>query len=229
MTAPDDRNNPWDRTWAWLMAYPIKWVLPHRETMWGKNAANCITVGRGIVTTILFIGLMAAEPTQRNGWLLVLFFAQLSDGADGALARGTHTTSETGSILDGVVDKYSAVLLLGGMFYWIYPALDGAQAALCLACMVLIALGEYLAIRANKDRMALYRNMPGEKFSSRRPAQIKFGASMLILGGCWLITDRSTAATTFFYGLFFITLLTIWSALDYMNDVRELRLGRVGS
>lgn len=229
MKTPDDHNNPWDRFWAWLMAYPIKLVLPHNQTTWGRNAANAITVLRGIATTGLFIGLVQAEPTQRNGWLVAMFFVQLTDGADGALARGTDTTSRRGSILDGSVDKYSATLLLGGMLYWIYPDLNYAQVIISLLYVVIIIVGESLAISANKDRMELCGVIPGKKFSSRRPAQIKFGVSMLILGSCWLVQDRSTAATVFFWGLLVIMLLTLWSALDYINDRRELQLGRIGS
>lgn len=211
----------WDAFWAWLLAYPIFRLNRHPDKWWSNYAANIMTIARGIITTPLVIGLVLADPSQRGWWLFAIFVVQLTDGADGAIARGTGTESDLGSTLDGAVDKYSAVLLTGGLIAWIRPEFGQAKAGVYIFFLAIIVSAEYMSIRANKDRMDLF-HLLGEKFSSRLPAQIKFGVSMLILGGCWLTPDRAIAAQIFSYGVPVIMLLTIWSAWDYTNDRDEL-------
>jgi phosphatidylglycerophosphate synthase len=211
----------WNVFWARLLVRPIFWLNCHPDKWWSTHAANLLTGFRGLIMTPLVVGLALADPSQRGPWLFAIFVVQLTDGADGAIARGTGTESDLGSTLDGTVDKYSAVLLTGGLITWIRPEFGQAKTGVYIFFLAIIISAEYMSIRANKDRMDLFHTL-GKKFSSRLPAQIKFSASMLILGSCWLASDRAVAAQIFSYGVPVIMLLTIWSAWDYTTDRDEL-------
>lgn len=215
----------WDRCWAWICSPLIKWLNRRLERdpddKLANNAANGITVLRGVVMTYLVYGLALAEPGHRGTWLIIMFFTQLTDGADGAVARGTGTTGDLGSALDGGVDKYSALLLLGTLILWIRSEYLLALQIYLATIFVVIVVAEVRCIRANKSRQAICEELSKE-FSSRLPAQIKFMATMLILGSCWLVTDPRTAATIFLLGLPVICGLTIWSAQDYERDRQNL-------
>jgi len=216
----------WDRCWAWICAPLIKWLnrrlWRNPNDLFANNVANGITVLRGIAMTYLVYGLATADPSHRGMWLIIMFFVQLTDGADGAVARGTGTTDDRGSTLDGGVDKYSALLLLSALILWIRPEFSPMLAALYMILLVLIVLAEALCIMYNKERQKLCEQL-GEKFSSRLPAQIKFIVSMLILGSCWLTTDASVAFGIFEIGIPVILVLTIWSAGDYRTDRDDLQ------
>lgn len=217
----------WDRCWAWICSPLIKWLnrrLDRDKNDWfANNCANVITVLRGVVMTYLVYGLAVVDPSHRGKWLITMFFTQLTDGADGAVARGTDTAGDLGSTLDGGVDKYSAFLLLVALVIWIRPEYPLALQFYLAAVFVMIVVAEVRCIKANKARQALLEEL-GQKFSSRLPAQIKFMATMLILGSCWLVTDPTIAASIFLLGLPAIGVLTLWSAVDYERDRRVLLL-----
>ena len=89
-----------------------------------KTWANAVTVGRVLVSPILFVMITGDD----GSWpALVLWIALCaSDGIDGWLAR-RHGVTRSGAFLDPLADK---VLVLGAMFtlvryevFWIVPVL----------------------------------------------------------------------------------------------------------
>ena len=101
-------------------------VDPNALATW----ANAITVGRLVVSPIMFLVI----PGHNEGsWLAfgLWFVLSVSDGIDGYLAR-RHGTTTSGAFLDPLADK---VLVLGAMFtlvardvFWILPVAFGLRA-----------------------------------------------------------------------------------------------------
>jgi len=94
-------------------------VDPNALATW----ANAITVGRLVVSPIMFL---VIPDHNRGSWLAfgLWFILCVSDGIDGYLAR-RHGTTTSGAFLDPLADK---VLVLGAMFtlvtrdvFWILP------------------------------------------------------------------------------------------------------------
>ncbi len=89
-----------------------------------KTWANAVTVGRIMVSPILFVMITGSE----GSWPALVLWVALcaSDGIDGWLARRQGVT-RSGAFLDPLADK---VLVLGAMFtlvrydvFWIVPVL----------------------------------------------------------------------------------------------------------
>ena len=94
-------------------------VDPNALATW----ANAITVGRLVVSPIMFL---VIPDHNRGSWLAfgLWFVLCVSDGIDGYLAR-RHGTTSSGAFLDPLADK---VLVLGAMFtlvthevFWLLP------------------------------------------------------------------------------------------------------------
>ena len=94
-------------------------VDPNALATW----ANAITVGRLVVSPIMFL---VIPDHNRGSWVafLLWFVLCVSDGIDGYLAR-RHGSTASGAFLDPLADK---VLVLGAMFtlvtrevFWLLP------------------------------------------------------------------------------------------------------------
>jgi len=79
------------------------------------------------------------------GWLSL--FAGSLDMLDGALARATNQASRFGALLDSTLDRYSELVLLGGLVLW-----SASRNALDELLLAFAALGGSLMVSYVKAR-----------------------------------------------------------------------------
>ena len=86
-----------------------------------RLAANLVTLGRIVVSPLLFVLVLAAADTQGTSWAAVAvgWVLGASDYYDGKLARASDSVSRWGAFLDPLADK---VMILGTA--WCFVAVD---------------------------------------------------------------------------------------------------------
>ena len=148
------------------------------------------------------------------GWLfvgaLLVFLAALADSADGAVAILTGRTSARGSFADAVTDRVSEAAWLVALW------LVGAPGPLVTACGALVALHEYVRVRA------ALAGLPASRAVSvaDRPTRVLSVLTALVLGGVfWDVSPRLAA------GLVTVT-VAVWLIFGLLGASRLLGAAR---
>lgn len=119
-------NNANRSFFGWLVRPLVVTLYPRRESWWVKNLANMISTIRLPVSVAVVAGIVYPAYINREyqnlyiglGLMLLLL---LSDGVDGALARGLLCVSRYGKAVDPLADKVFylsslAALLVGSRY-----------------------------------------------------------------------------------------------------------------
>ena len=170
----NERMQEWGRTQARRVAGWLRWtgLTPNALTIIGL-LLNCI------VAAVLAGGYLLI------GGILVLA-AGLFDLLDGAMARITDRVTPFGSFLDSTLDRYSEVVLYGGLLIYILSTPDARVGALLIHATI---CGSILVSYARARAEALgYKLQVG---LLARPERIIILAAGLILGhpiwALWLL------------------------------------------
>jgi CDP-diacylglycerol--glycerol-3-phosphate 3-phosphatidyltransferase len=170
----NERLQEWGRVQARRVAGWLRWtgLTPNALTVIGL-LLNCI------VAVVLARGFLLV------GGILVLV-AGLFDLLDGAMARITDKVTPFGSFLDSTLDRYSEVVLYGGLLFYILSTPDAKVGALLIHATI---CGSILVSYARARAEALgYKLQVG---LLARPERIIILAAGLILGhpiwALWLL------------------------------------------
>lgn len=170
----NERMQAWGREQAKKVAAWIRWtgLTPNALTVIGLllNCVVAVVIGRGW----LFVG-----------GLLVLA-AGLFDLLDGAMARITEKVTPFGSFFDSTLDRYSEVILYGGLLVYILATPDARVGAILIHLTI---CGSILVSYARARAESLgYKLQVG---LLARPERILILAAGLILGhplwALWLL------------------------------------------
>jgi CDP-diacylglycerol--glycerol-3-phosphate 3-phosphatidyltransferase len=116
----NERLQEWGRAQARRVARWLRWT---------GLSANMLTV-LGLVLNCLVALVLAAGHLFWGGVLVLL--AGLFDLLDGAMARVTGRITSFGSFLDSTLDRYSEVVLYGGLLYYVLHTSDAVLGALLI-------------------------------------------------------------------------------------------------
>ncbi|HEY8599429.1 MAG TPA: CDP-alcohol phosphatidyltransferase family protein [Thermomicrobiales bacterium] len=170
----NERMQEWGRVQARRVATWIRWtgLTPNALTIIGLllNCIVAVILGRGF----LFIGGIA------------VLVAGLFDLLDGAMAKITDQMTPFGSFLDSTLDRYSEVILYGGLLVYILSTPDAKVGAILIHLTI---CGSILVSYARARAEALgYKLQVG---LLARPERIVILAAGLILGyplwALWLL------------------------------------------
>ena len=109
-------------------------ILPNTMTLLGLvgNLIAAVLLARGNITL---------------GGLVVLLVAPI-DALDGTMARLRGTPSRFGGFLDSVIDRYSDLIILGGLLYYFTQQQNGTAVLLAYAAAAGTVLVSYIKARA---------------------------------------------------------------------------------
>lgn len=145
-----DRLNDKNRSiFSWLVRPLVLLLWPHRSNWLVKNLANIISTLR-LPLSLLVVGLMVypgyeESQTGRLYTGLALMLALLiSDGIDGALARGLMCVSRYGKAIDPLADK---VFYLSGALTLVVGAYSVIQNEVLYAMLVVLVPAAYFETR----------------------------------------------------------------------------------
>ena len=104
-------NDSSRRVFEWSVRPLILALWPRRHKWWVQNLANIISTIRLPISVVVVVIMVYPAYTQRDikslyAGLFVMLLVLLSDGIDGALARGLMTTSRYGKAIDPLADKF---------------------------------------------------------------------------------------------------------------------------
>lgn len=177
------------------------------------NWANAITVGRLVVSPVMFL---VIPDHNRGSWLafVLWFLLCVSDGIDGYLAR-RHGTTTSGAFLDPLADK---VLVLGAMFtlvtrevFWILP--------------VALIAGREIVISVYRTFVAA----KGVSIPASRTAKWKTVCQQLAVGFAlwpWFAVDAKWLWVTLLWAAVVLSLI---SAIQYFRYSRVTERALAGS
>lgn len=165
----------------WLI-HPVILVLwPRRHTWIVRNLANIISTIRLPVSVVVIVWWLYPAYLLRNlgslyTGLLVMFLILMSDGIDGALARGLMTVSRYGKVVDPLADKVLYATMMGCLIAGGWQLLP-RQAVAVMAIFVVIAI--YYEVRLVlvailADRECRLRNT-AEPMGANMWGKTKFG------------------------------------------------------
>lgn len=119
MADPIDQSNWLVKATQWIfngMISPLIWLLEEprkREAWYAMNAANIVSVLRGLCSLPVIYGLWTAkEGTLLQIYTVAFVLLAASDGVDGALCRRLKIHSKFGALIDAFADK---VLVIGAI------------------------------------------------------------------------------------------------------------------
>ncbi len=172
-------------------------MINERMQAWGRARAQQIArllLWTGLTPNALtLIGLLlncAVAGVLAGGWLrwggVLVLAAGLFDLLDGAMAKVTDQTTPFGAFLDSTLDRYSEVILFGGLLLHLLSTPDARQGALLI---YLTITGSILVSYARARAEALgYKLQVG---LLARPERILILAAGLVLGqviaALWLL------------------------------------------
>ena len=116
----NERLQEWGRTQAQRLA---------RLLLWTRLTPNALTV-IGLLLNCAVAGVLAGGYLRWGGLLVII--AGLFDLLDGAMARVTGQITRFGSFLDSTLDRYSEVVLYGGLLFYILSTPDAKVGALLI-------------------------------------------------------------------------------------------------
>jgi phosphatidylglycerophosphate synthase len=150
---------------------------------------NTVTAA-GLICSLAVPVVVSVPPRfhPSGGWLFLgaglVFLAALADSADGAVAILTGRTSASGSFFDAVADRISEAAWLVALW------LVGAPGPLVVACGALVALHEYVRVRAALAGLPASRGVS----VADRPTRVCSVLTALVLGGAfWDVSSRLAA------------------------------------
>jgi phosphatidylglycerophosphate synthase len=213
----------WGLLMDWL-ATPIVWLFWSIRKRWlGRNIANIISLARLPLMVWILTKLVDADPQQTIRLIFCVGVVQILDGLDGAVARGLGTDGPWGGAIDGGVDKINTLMFIGLLIWQMLREPETHVAAIiCMLLLFNVAVLQVVTILVNSERQ-YYTDELGSDFDSRLPAQINFVASMLIIAGCWVISDIDTSSLVLATGCIVMVGLSVWSLRDYSDDLRQLK------
>ncbi|MCX6695440.1 MAG: CDP-alcohol phosphatidyltransferase family protein [Candidatus Altiarchaeota archaeon] len=155
-------------------------------------------------------------------WAAILFFASgFIDAIDGAVARVTHSVSNLGAFLDGVIDRYVELALYAGL--WVFFNSAGIQFPLLPNGLwfVLLVFGAMMPsfVTAYADHKGVvtepedHRKMGGLMERSERLDVILIGMVAAHYNSVWLV-----------YAVILVTILchaTVFQRLLYVMNYRR--------
>ncbi len=184
----NERMQEWGRVQARKIASWLRWtgLTPNALTVIGLllNIGVAVILGYGY----LFVG------------GICVLIAGLFDLLDGAMAKITDQVTPFGSFLDSTLDRYSEVILYGGLLYYILSTEDAKLGAILI---YLTICGSILVSYARARAEALGYSLQVGLLA--RPERILILAAGLILGyplwALWLLAifTNFTAAQRIFY------------------------------
>lgn len=192
-------------------------------TLYERNIANAVTSFRIVFGLIVSIALYAAyDGPWRGFWFFMTGIVMMSDGIDGAIARGLCTESTLGKALDPIADK---LLLLGLSVSlicnftqefdyfpdWFFVA---AMGTLFFELSVLIS-GAQVGARA--------RALNITPIGSNAYGKIKFGIQCLAMILGWTIPNREVACVVATCLLFLAMPFSLLSNRGYRQELRRIQ------
>ena len=172
-----------------------------------RLTANLITLGRIVVSPLLFVLVLAASDTGGTSWAAVAvgWVLGASDYYDGKLARSSDSVSRWGAFLDPLADK---VMILGTA--WCFVAVD----RLFWVPVLIITVRELL-VSAARTRWA----RDGLSLPARQSAKLK----TLMQGGALTVAalppleDHGWAPSL---AIWLAVAITVYTGLRYWADGR---------
>jgi len=181
---------------------------------------NALTLGRGLAGPvggyILVLSSQASLESDaiRLGLIAAVIFviAALTDGLDGWVARRLKAETALGALLDPIADK----LLVGG-YLIAYCSISGFDGWLVLPIAVILARD--LAITA----LRFMRPGPGV-LTVTPSAKLKTAIQMMVVAAPFILVTLNWVSIEVWYhywigSVWFLALLTIWSAMPYLSAV----------
>lgn len=194
-----------------------------RYTPYERNLANIVTGFRILFSFIVSYGLFIAYDTPWRGfWFFLAGIVMLSDGIDGAVARGLGTESTLGKALDPIADK----LLLAGLSISLIcnftrefghlPRLffTAVMGALFFELSLMIT-GTRVGITARKLHI-----MP---HGANSYGKVKFGIQCLAMLLGWTIPNRELACTMATGLLILAMPFSLLSNRGYRRELHNMR------
>jgi len=126
-------------------AFPRHWLDPLVGALARTGMTPNAITWLGFVLSAGAGALAAVGALPLAGWLSLL--AGSLDMLDGALARATNQASRFGALLDSTLDRYSELVLLGGLVLW-----SASRNALDELLLAFAALGGSLMVSYVKAR-----------------------------------------------------------------------------
>lgn len=155
--------------------------------------------------------------------LLIFFIAAATDFIDGYIARRFNAESDFGVFLDPLADKF---LTFAG--FVCLPFLDPDQFPIWAIALIVIRDVTITVLR-------IYANRKGITMETRQTAKIKtalqmmylyaaliFGLLMLFRGRFGEIINTVLESNIFFIGLMVVTVVTLYSGIEYLIVNRSL-------
>lgn len=155
--------------------------------------------------------------------LLIFFIAAATDFIDGYIARRFNAESDFGVFLDPLADKF---LTFAG--FVCLPFLDPDQFPIWAIALIVIRDVTITVLR-------IYANRKGITMETRQTAKIKtalqmmylyvaliFGLLMLFRGRFAEIINTVLESNIFFIGLMIVTVVTLYSGIEYLIVNRSL-------
>jgi phosphatidylglycerophosphate synthase len=142
--SPNSLNSANRSVFSWIVRPAVIILYPRRNAWWVKNLANIISTTRlpvslAVVCYQVYPGYVARDYHRLYVGLAVMLVLLLSDGVDGALARGLLAVSRYGKAIDPLADKVfylsSLIALLLGS-----KALVHQQAVIAMLILLIPAL-----------------------------------------------------------------------------------------
>jgi phosphatidylglycerophosphate synthase len=126
--SPNSLNSANRSVFSWIVRPAVIILYPRRNAWWVKNLANIISTTRlpvslAVVCYQVYPGYVARDYHRLYVGLAVMLVLLLSDGVDGALARGLLAVSRYGKAIDPLADKVFYLSSLIAMLILLIPAL----------------------------------------------------------------------------------------------------------
>lgn len=211
---PERINSSFREMFAFL-ASPIVWfLLPWRENVLVKNLANVISTARLVLCIYVDYQIVLASNYQsRLFWLLIVVLLMLSDGFDGALARGLKVESVYGASIDPLADK----LLFGGLLVGLCVVFGNPLFSLLAAIVLFI---EILNVALGQRLMNLAKAL-GKVGGSGMWGKLKFGLQCILVLFGWLVPLKVVSLTGSTLLLLLVLPLATMSFLAYKSRVKQ--------
>jgi CDP-diacylglycerol--glycerol-3-phosphate 3-phosphatidyltransferase len=176
----NERMQEWGRTQARKVAAWFRWT---------GLTPNMLTI-IGLLLNVIVAAVLAQGYLFVGGILVIA--AGLFDLLDGAMARVTDHTTPFGAFLDSTLDRYSEVILYGGLLIYVLDTSDATRGSLLIYATI---CGSIMVSYARARAEGLGYKLQNGLLA--RPERIILLAAGLILGHVWLI-----------YALWFLAIFT---------------------
>jgi len=147
--SPNSLNSANRSVFAWAVRPVVIMLYPRRNAWWVKNLANIIStirlpVSLAVVCYEVYPGYIARDYQKLYVGLAMMLVLLLSDGLDGALARGLLAVSRYGKAIDPLADK---VFYLSSLIALLLGSRTLVNSQLTIAMLTLLVPVLYYEIR----------------------------------------------------------------------------------